>query len=107
MGAHTTSDDPTKYRMSAEVEVWKLRDPIERLKAWLAHAGPRRPAFFDPGAAPRPTSSAPVRDGCLALPDPAGTDMFDHVYAEPHPVMERERAEFVALPGGFRGANHG
>ena len=27
MGAHTTSDDPTKYRMSAEVEVWKLRDP--------------------------------------------------------------------------------
>jgi 2-oxoisovalerate dehydrogenase E1 component alpha subunit len=46
MGAHTTSDDPTKYRMSAEVEVWKLRDPIERLKAWLAHQGKADGAYF-------------------------------------------------------------
>ena len=30
MGAHTTSDDPTRYRVDAEVEVWKHRDPIER-----------------------------------------------------------------------------
>jgi 2-oxoisovalerate dehydrogenase E1 component alpha subunit len=46
MAAHTTSDDPTKYRMSAEVEVWKLRDPIERLKAWLAHEGKADRDFF-------------------------------------------------------------
>ncbi len=43
MGAHTTSDDPTKYRVSAEVEVWKHRDPIERFKRWLTSDRPRRP----------------------------------------------------------------
>ena len=32
MGAHTTSDDPTRYRVAAEVEVWKQRDPIARLR---------------------------------------------------------------------------
>ncbi|HTB08941.1 MAG TPA: thiamine pyrophosphate-dependent enzyme, partial [Acidimicrobiales bacterium] len=35
LGAHTTSDDPTRYRIDAEVEVWKHRDPIERVKALL------------------------------------------------------------------------
>ncbi len=35
IGAHTTSDDPTRYRIDAEVEVWKHRDPVERVKALL------------------------------------------------------------------------
>ena len=35
MGAHTTSDDPTRYRLEAELESWKLKDPLERLKAFL------------------------------------------------------------------------
>src|SRR5690606_24638110 len=30
-GAHTTSDDPTRYRTSAEEDYWKQRDPIDRL----------------------------------------------------------------------------
>ncbi len=33
IGAHSTSDDPTRYRDPKEVEVWKKRDPIERLQA--------------------------------------------------------------------------
>ena len=47
MGAHTTSDDPTKYRVSAEVEVWKHRDPIERLKSYLVHTAKADQEFFD------------------------------------------------------------
>lgn len=35
MGAHTTSDDPTKYRTTEEEENWKVKDPIRRLKAYL------------------------------------------------------------------------
>ena len=38
MGAHTTSDDPTKYRTSDEEESWARRDPIARM-----HALPARP----------------------------------------------------------------
>jgi len=105
MGAHTTSDDPTKYRMSAEVEVWKLRDPIERLKAWLAHQGKADGTFFAQVAAEADALGADVRARCLALPDPAGTDMFAHVYGEQHPVMDAERAEFAAYQASFEGAH--
>ncbi|MDD3687166.1 MAG: pyruvate dehydrogenase (acetyl-transferring) E1 component subunit alpha [Bacteroidales bacterium] len=34
-GAHTTSDDPTKYRTKEEEESWECKDPLKRLKAYL------------------------------------------------------------------------
>jgi pyruvate dehydrogenase E1 component alpha subunit len=36
MGIHTTADDPTKYRDDKEVELWKGRDPIARVRTYLA-----------------------------------------------------------------------
>lgn len=35
IGAHSSSDDPTRYRSSEEVEAWKQRDPVERFKQYL------------------------------------------------------------------------
>jgi len=37
--AHSTSDDPTRYRPKNEWESWPLGDPIERLKAHLKAIG--------------------------------------------------------------------
>ncbi|MFO8063275.1 MAG: thiamine pyrophosphate-dependent enzyme, partial [Spirochaetia bacterium] len=34
-GAHTTSDDPSRYRTKEEEGEWELRDPINRLRAYL------------------------------------------------------------------------
>ena len=34
-GAHTTSDDPTKYRTKEEEEMWDVKDPLSRLKSYL------------------------------------------------------------------------
>jgi pyruvate dehydrogenase E1 component alpha subunit len=34
-GAHTTSDDPTKYRTKEEEELWDQKDPLKRLKNLL------------------------------------------------------------------------
>jgi pyruvate dehydrogenase E1 component alpha subunit len=34
-GAHTTSDDPTKYRNTEEEDIWNKSDPINRLKLYL------------------------------------------------------------------------
>src|SRR4051794_22263071 len=39
MDAHTTSDDPTRYRQADEAQAWKLLDPIERVKVNLARTG--------------------------------------------------------------------
>jgi pyruvate dehydrogenase E1 component alpha subunit len=35
LGAHTTSDDPTKYRTDEEVKQWEARDPLLRLERYL------------------------------------------------------------------------
>lgn len=103
MGAHTTSDDPTKYRVSAEVEVWKHRDPIERLKSYLVHTQKADQAFFDAIETEADELAVAVREGCLSMPDPTPDSMFDHIYVEEHPVVEAERKEFAAYHAGFEG----
>nr|WP_174278091.1 pyruvate dehydrogenase (acetyl-transferring) E1 component subunit alpha [Goekera deserti] len=103
MGAHTTSDDPTRYRMASELEEWKLRDPIARLKAHLARAGIADAAFFDAVDAEGDELAVRIRTGTLEMTDPAGTEIFDHVYAEQTPDLERQRAEFVAYHASFEG----
>lgn len=37
-GAHTTSDDPSKYRTKEEEEKWDKTDPLNRLKAYMQDA---------------------------------------------------------------------
>jgi TPP-dependent pyruvate/acetoin dehydrogenase alpha subunit len=36
LSMHTTSDDPTKYRTDADVAAWQKKDPVARVKAYLA-----------------------------------------------------------------------
>jgi 2-oxoisovalerate dehydrogenase E1 component alpha subunit len=103
MGAHTTSDDPTKYRITAELEVWKLRDPIARLKAYLTSSLKADPGFFEAVEAEADELAAKVREGCLNMPDPAPLTMFDNVYVEEHPLIEAERAGFAAYAASFEG----
>src|SRR5690349_5699227 len=39
MGAHTTSDDPTRYRIASEVEAWQAKDPVKRVRTLLEREG--------------------------------------------------------------------
>ena len=103
MGAHTTSDDPTRYRLASELEEWKLRDPIARLKAYLARTGIADHAFFDSVDAEGDELAARIRKGTLEMADPAPTSMFDHVYAEQTPPLAAQREEFVKYHESFEG----
>ncbi|MER7131994.1 pyruvate dehydrogenase (acetyl-transferring) E1 component subunit alpha [Streptosporangium saharense] len=103
MGAHTTSDDPTRYRVASELEAWKLKDPIERVRAYMFKNQLADQDFFDAVDAEADELGKDVRRRCLALPDPEPLAIFDHVYAEPHRLMEEERAEFAAYLEGFEG----
>ena len=96
MGAHTTSDDPTRYRLTAELESWKLKDPIERVKAYLVRTGKADQAFFDSLDAEADELATHVRTGCLEMTDPEPLSIFDHVYADRHPLVEEEREQFRA-----------
>jgi 2-oxoisovalerate dehydrogenase E1 component alpha subunit len=102
MGAHTTTDDPTRYRHSDDVERWKLKDPIARLKIYLARQGLADSDWFAEVDAVADEFGAALRAGCHALANPEPSAMFDYVYAEPSPVVEAERAEFLAFEAGFQ-----
>lgn len=39
MGAHSSSDDPTRYRSNDEVAYWAQRDPVERFRRFMAARG--------------------------------------------------------------------
>lgn len=90
MGAHTTSDDPTKYRSSQEHESWAKRDPIARYEKWLRSRG-ADDAFFAEITAEAGDLASDIRRRTLALHDPASDKIFDHVYSEPHPVMSEQK----------------
>jgi pyruvate dehydrogenase E1 component alpha subunit len=101
MGAHTTSDDPTRYRIAAEVEEWKLKDPIARLKAYLARSGMAAEDYFSVVEAEADELAARVRREALAMPDPDPRSMFDHVYVDDHPLVAEERAWFADYHSSF------
>jgi 2-oxoisovalerate dehydrogenase E1 component alpha subunit len=97
LGAHTTSDDPTRYRIDAEVEVWKHRDPIERVKSLLVREYRVKAAQFDEVAAEADVMALKLRDDVLAMDRPDPITMFDHAYAAPHPLIEEGRREMIDL----------
>jgi 2-oxoisovalerate dehydrogenase E1 component alpha subunit len=103
MGAHTTTDDPTRYRLSAELESWKLKDPIERVKQYLIRSEQAEMSFFDEVEAEATRVGARVRAACLDMPDPAPTTMFDNVLIAETTQLAAERAEFAAYLDSFVG----
>ena len=90
-GAHTTSDDPTKYRTSAEEQWWAERDPIVRMRAFLQGRGASEEFFAGIDEEGR-DFSADIRVRSLALPGLTQDVIFDHVYSEPHPLIDEQRA---------------
>jgi 2-oxoisovalerate dehydrogenase E1 component alpha subunit len=101
MGAHTTTDDPTRYRLASELEMWKLRDPIERVRAYLARTGQAEPGFFAEVDAEAKLLGARVREACRTMPDPPPLAIFDHVYAEPTGILQAEREQYAAYLDSF------
>jgi 2-oxoisovalerate dehydrogenase E1 component alpha subunit len=101
MGAHTTSDDPTRYRHAEELEHWKLKDPIARVKAYLARTGIADADFFGGIDHQADELADYVRTGVRALPDPGPGAIFDHVYQEQTPELAAQHAEFLEYLASF------
>jgi pyruvate dehydrogenase E1 component alpha subunit len=106
MGAHTTSDDPTRYRIASEVEAWQAKDPILRLRRHLSAIGAASDDWFagiDDEAA---REAVELRERVLTMPDPRPVEMFDNVYAVPSPIVEAQRAEFTRYHASFAEGGH-
>lgn len=97
MGAHTTTDDPTRYRLNADVESWKLKDPIARLEAYLKRNGLADDEYFRTLASEVGAFGALIREGCKALQEPDPGRLFDVVYADTPPELLRQRDDLLAF----------
>ncbi len=107
MGAHTTSDDPTRYRLASELEAWKLKDPLERMKAFLYKQQLVDGAYFDQLDHDADELAARIRKGCLEMVDPDPLSIFDHAYAETTPLLQEQKAAFGTYLDGFADRAHG
>ncbi|SDN17853.1 pyruvate dehydrogenase E1 component alpha subunit [Halogranum gelatinilyticum] len=95
-GAHTTADDPDVYREGVPEE-WRDRDPIPRYERFLRDRG-----LLDDATEEAITEriEEQLADAIAAAESTTAESpgaMFEHVYAEPTPELERQRAELEAL----------
>ena len=100
IGAHTSSDDPTKYREDSEVEAWVARDPIVRLEAYLRDKGVEQ-SFFEEVAQEGADFASDIRRRIVAIENPDSRSMFAHVYSDPHPLMEEQAAWLEKYEASF------
>jgi 2-oxoisovalerate dehydrogenase E1 component alpha subunit len=101
MDAHTTSDDPTRYRLADELEAWKLKDPIERVRVHLVREGLADQDFFDQVQADSDELAARFREFCVNMPSPGPDRIFANIYAEESPQVSAQREQFLAYHASF------
>jgi 2-oxoisovalerate dehydrogenase E1 component alpha subunit len=101
LGAHTTSDDPTRYRTSDELEAAKGRDPIARYQRFLEQAGLWSDEFEAEVAATADRIAARVRDSVENLGVPPLEDMMRHVYDQPPATLVRQFERVRAFEAQF------
>ena len=102
LGAHTTSDDPTKYRGSDEEQSWAQRDPIDRMRAFLENRGAAGQFFADVDAEAA-DAAEDLRARSVELGPPTADKIFDHVYSEPHPLIAEQKAWHRQYEASFEG----
>ncbi len=95
LGAHTTADDPKRYRSEKEVEVWKPRDPMIRFKAYMV----QKKLWTETWQTKLEQEIAveieeAVREAEAEFQAINPYEMFDHVYGEMTPdlVAQKEHA---------------
>jgi 2-oxoisovalerate dehydrogenase E1 component alpha subunit len=101
MDAHTTSDDPKRYRPANELEEWQLKDPLERVRVHLVREGLAGPEFFDGLATEADELAIRLRNDCRSMPAPGPERIFSQVYAEPSPPLEAAREGYLAYHASF------
>ncbi|MFC7201482.1 pyruvate dehydrogenase (acetyl-transferring) E1 component subunit alpha [Halospeciosus flavus] len=95
-GAHTTADDPTRYRTESEVEEWSEKDPLDRFETFLRGRGLLDDDLLEEmDAEIEATLTEAVERAEAFERDPEGH--FDHVYAERPARLDDQRAELTRL----------
>ena len=92
MEAHTTADDPTRYRTAEELERVEPRDPIARFETFLTKEGlldDELEGEIDTEAAG--LRGERMREEIYDAPHGDPLELFEHVYVDPPPILSPQR----------------
>jgi 2-oxoisovalerate dehydrogenase E1 component subunit alpha len=100
MGAHTSSDDPSRYRDPDEFASWQAKDPILRFEAYLRSRG-EGDAFFADVAVEGADLASDVRRRTFELENPPTDMIFDYVYTDDHPLTATQKQWLADYEAGY------
>jgi pyruvate dehydrogenase E1 component alpha subunit len=100
LGAHTSADDPRRYRAEEEVQVWQRRDPLGRFRKYLENKG----LWTESWQARleeeiKAEIDEAIQEAELEREHVDPLEMFDHVYGELPPDLQAQKeqaAGFIA-----------
>ncbi|HEX6479908.1 MAG TPA: pyruvate dehydrogenase (acetyl-transferring) E1 component subunit alpha [Ktedonobacteraceae bacterium] len=95
IGAHTTADDPTRYRDSSEVEAWRTRDPITRYQRFLIKRDLLTEDQVQQTIADLEEEINAAVSEAESLPPMAPDSFFNYTMAELPPRLLEERADLL------------
>ena len=99
VGAHTTTDDPSRYRTREEERTWERRDPIRRLQQLLMDRGLLTESDTGSLVAEARTMARKAFEEVESAPDPDLEAGFRHTFAEIPPVLQDQLARLRELRG--------
>jgi pyruvate dehydrogenase E1 component alpha subunit len=91
LGDHTTADDARRYRDAAELDQWKLRDPIIRLGEYLKKKKLWNSSKEEALQTRAKAEVADVVARAEGIAPPAKSEFFDSMYAELDPALRLQR----------------
>jgi pyruvate dehydrogenase E1 component alpha subunit/2-oxoisovalerate dehydrogenase E1 component alpha subunit len=100
IGAHSSSDDPRVYRDEREVEVWKRKDPLMRLRAFMTGRGLMDDARHELIREELDGLILAAVDKAERIAPPAPETLFDDVYVDAPWQVREQRAELLAESAG-------
>jgi pyruvate dehydrogenase E1 component alpha subunit len=95
VGAHTTSDDPTRYRDEAVTERWKQLDPLIRTARYLEGKGLWSDADEEQLRDELDQTIRTVWKEAEAVPTPELGSIFADVFAEETPQLAEQRKSLI------------
>ena len=98
IGAHSSSDDPTRYRDENEVTAWKKRDPIDALRSVLVGRQIWTAVEEDSLRAKCLEEINAAIAEAEKKPDPPREELFDDVYSKLPWSLREQRDEMLAAP---------
>lgn len=91
LGDHTTSDDSKKYRTDEEVAKWSKKDPLLRIQKYFEQIGTWNEEYKKWVKDECVKEVKQAVDEALAIEAPNPLNMFDTVYSELTPDLEKQK----------------